>query len=546
MAWKLTINGTDQTAYVHLPNRVRMTLNSNERSMARFTLLDLIPTRFHEVVIYDTDGTTPIFGGVIQARSLMGLEEESASVLVHLSCADFGLYADWCYATQSHTSAVYLKAVLQELITENLGQYGITLATMADGPLLDPFEWKNFRVSDALRELTTRTGYVFAFSPTKVLSMVAPGTDAAPETITDADANCKSFGWADPTEVPPTKIRLMCGPSSGQYYYEETITCNGTDTHWHLKVMPSAEWGPGPWTVLHNGLHHDTIGVGASFTWDWTTGTLSLGTHATPANGDTLKIEYYVNYPFEIVEDSLDTPVVEMLASAEGALTYTQGLEIAQGMLAQNHEGREISVLSRLPGWRPAQKITVDRTDRNVDAFALITSVEIALTTDTYWEYTIKALEGTTFTETYLDKWRTLTGGVSSSSGTSVTGGSISPGSAYFHAHIGGSSSRLMNGESWVEIAEAKTCTAPASGDYTFRFEACTENAGTSITVRLYDETAGTVVASSTSSAITATTFAGGRTAVTVTLVAGHVYYAQYQNSNGTYGTLVRQASLEA
>lgn len=545
MAWKLTIGGTDRTALVRGVDHAYLEFPFNGRATARFTIKPgLIPARFSEVVIYAQDGTTPLFGGVITGRTVTGLAPQSAASLTAIDCADFGVYLDWCSTSLSYTGDVSVEDVVADLVSTTLGTYGLTYTPTVTGVTLAPFAWASKRCSDALREVCDKAGLVYSVTPAKAILVYAPGATAAPVTITDADTHCETLEWVDIDTVPSTKVVLSCG-TSGTFMYTGTRTANGTDTSWVFDVRGltppySVAVGAGYATVT-------PVGGGGEFEWSLATYTLTVGTAATPTAGTVIVVSYWVGRPFVVIAPkpplTPGTPVIEYLASAPDIIDVASGQDYADALLARvNQSPRELVITTRELGFAPGQKLTVDIAGRSVDADFSITSVSMDLITSTFWRSTVRATESVIYQGGYLDQWRTLTGGMSS--GLSIAGGSVvSPTGSPFHAHIGGSRSRVMTGTSWEPIAECKTVTAHATGTYTFRFEAVTENAATSIAVRLWDETASAVVV--TSSAITATTWAAGRTALSVLLTIGHVYYAEYENSDAVYGTLVGQASVE-
>jgi hypothetical protein len=181
MAWKLTLAGTDRTTKIHRPGSVWVDWVLNERATARFVCKPgFVPARFSEAVIYAQNGTTVLYGGLVNPRRSMAHEATRALYRTSVDCADYGVYADWCYQTKTYASPVTLKTVLTDLVTDKLSAYSITLhASQVTGPTLEAFAWTTMRVSDALRQLSERTGYVWMITSEKKLRMVVPGTDAA-------------------------------------------------------------------------------------------------------------------------------------------------------------------------------------------------------------------------------------------------------------------------------------------------------------------------------------------------------------------------------
>jgi hypothetical protein len=151
---------------------------------------------------------------------------------------DWFTYADWATISAIYDTPVTLKTVLQDLVDDALGAYGIILhPSQVDGPILAPFLWRNQRVSDALRELSERTKYVAAIAPAKVLHMFLPGTEAAPFEITEAAPHIQELVWADSDRAggaPVNKVTIICGPTGQREVHDERHYGDGVTRIWPL------------------------------------------------------------------------------------------------------------------------------------------------------------------------------------------------------------------------------------------------------------------------------------------------------------------------
>ena len=439
MAWKIEIGGVDKTTAIHLPAGVRLTLPLNGRTRATFTTSPgYSPARFAAVTIYDTDGTTALFGGFILQRRLTGLAFGVSHALTECEAVGLDAYLDWATVSLSWATDPTLQDVLDDLIAALPAGYGITLdATDYSATTLSAFAWTNVRASDALRELCDRTGLIYTMSPAGVLALAAPGGSAAPMTITDGDPNCRELVWTDPSEPPVTTVKLLCG--EGTATVVQTWTANGTDTSWVTDL-------PGTFTagyVTVGGIFM-TVGTGAMYEWDPATHTLSVGTASTPTNGTLIKLTYEAQYPFTVTATTAGTPDVTRVFERTDVFDVAQGQEIADGLLDQLSAtaARQVEVVTLEAGWRPGQEVTVDLTNRAVDATCAITEVEISLETDTYWVYRFTAVELTVYDGGYLAAWRALLAGSASGAGsvvTSATGGDVTIASFPGPIYLGGS-----------------------------------------------------------------------------------------------------------
>jgi hypothetical protein len=432
MAWKLTIAGAEQTTQIWRGEPVTFDRTLNERATASFACRpSLLPSRLAEVILYAQDGTTPLFGGLIQpgGRSGKPVSRVSSSMRTSIECGDFFMYLDWVYVSLAYTDGPTLKAVLADIVDELDASLGVTLdAGQVDGPTLEPFAWVNKKASEAVRELSERTGYVAQMSPGKALRMQTPGTEAAPFSITDAAWHCDELEWADVADVAYNTVVLSCGPS-GTGVYEQRWTVAGAETSW-VADLPAP--GPGGyWHVFVNETEFYTIGTATDpgqFNWDWATHTLTRNTAPALTAGDVIRMPYTVQFPFVVRETSGATPPVELLLAYPDVTEYHHAVEIAEGLLTRLNQptAREITIYTREHGLAPGQALTVDLDARGVSGSFVITAISATLTTDRQWYYVVTAIESSTYAGSYLDEWRRMSGGTGTASSV-VIGSGMTP-----------------------------------------------------------------------------------------------------------------------
>ena len=454
MAFRLTIDGVDRTSLIRQTDTATITSPLNAQATAKFTCLpSLIPARFAEIVFYAQDGTTPIFGGVITNRSIRPLHDRATPSLADVDCADYGFYADCCYTNLTYAAAVQLETVVADLVTEKLGAYGITYTTAATGITLQPFTWTAMRASDALRDLCTKaatfgvSSLVFAFTPAKELRVFLAGSTAAPYSISDATPHCWDATWSDSDTIPSNTVLVNCGPS-GVATQVQAWTADGTATSW-VTDLPAA--GLDPARVIVGGVSKE-VGVGKAFTWDKPTHTLAVGTDPVPASGTAITLTYTALYPFIARASNVGTgvPVIEYLApDAPDATTAGAGQDVADGILATvNQDPRVLTVTGADAGCEPGHALPIALTGRGVAGTFLISQVAIELVTAQTWHYTLTATEmqavgagfdaggfdaggfstvadgvASTYQGSYLDQWRSLTGGGSSGASAATVDG---------------------------------------------------------------------------------------------------------------------------
>jgi hypothetical protein len=249
MAWKIEIGRigsvVDRTSLIRREGGAGISLTANERSQAHFTTLPgYRPNLREEVRIYAQDGVTLLFGGVVYQRKTAS---SGAVMFTEVDCADWSIYGDWCTVDLTYAAATTLQVVLDALVAK-LAAYGVTLdATNYTGVALDPFAWAGLPVTDCLRALTDKTGFIWQFSTTKVLSLVVPGTTAAVYNLSDATPHCTVAEWQDESSKYATRVKLICGPT-GAFAVTQSWTADGTTTSW-VTDFPSAGVMPSSLTV---------------------------------------------------------------------------------------------------------------------------------------------------------------------------------------------------------------------------------------------------------------------------------------------------------
>lgn len=543
MAFKAVIGGADHTSELALSRPVEIERALNERATARFTVTPgYLPSRFDTVALYDTDGTTVLFGGFVLRRSIDPFRKSGGTepYFTEIECGDYFTAFDWAYVSLTYSTSVTLETVIDDLIAALPGSYGITKdAGQVTGPTLGAFTWERKRASDAVRELTDRTGYVATLSPLKVFKMFVPGTDAAPFALTDADPHCKTFSWNDSDRVPANKVTAVCGPSAVASTTKTWIQAGGA-TSW-VTDIPAAVGAPPPGYVTVNGVAR-TVGPGASYTWDDTTSTLSLGTDPTPTNGWSIVLVYNAQYPFEVSATSGATPVIEFQQAYPDVVDYAQGQEIAAGLLDQlDQQPREATVSTLDAGWAPGQELTVALTARMTATFVLtrvIASIQVQQPAPV-WVYRFTAIESTVYQGSYLDQWRALTGGSSGISTISGGGSSTTVTVLSSPVYMGGSYTQsLTNPTAKTLIQGAVPYVATASFTGRLRVNLKARDSGVGVKAVISDGTTDT-----STSIVTSQTFTD--TSVIVPIVAGQTYRVYVQN-NATGDGYVGYAQLEA
>ncbi len=511
MAWRLEVDGDDVTQSVDATHRVQIELGPlNERDRLTFTCKPgYLPNRLDEVYAYKQDGTTLLFGGIVLHRSFDGMLPSANPGYCEVSCVDFFAYTDWCYTEYASDVPVTVKEVLEALIAEVLTDYGFTLdAGQVDGPSVDAVDWSTgIRVSDALREIFDRTGYVVRVSPDKKIRMFLPGSEAAPHALTDAAPHCRSLRWSDPDDMDSNHYILDIGPTGTASRVQEW-TADGVDTTWEFDV-PIAAYPP--LIYVDDGVSPflGTISEpsgGGQFEIDLAANRLQVGTYGTPAAGVVLRfgpstefgdaiVGYTAQYPFRIRVGS-GSPAIYGRGARPDILEPSIGTSVAEGLLAQiNQSPLTVEVESLDSGWEPGQSLSIALTERVTGTYA-ITTAAITLISDEFWVYNFEATE-TTYQGSYLTEWRQMLGGNGASSVSAPGGSTLTVAANPFG--LGGSRDRAVTmaaSPAWHDVVDFLDYYPTVSYTGRIRGAIRARNTGVEVTLRLLNVTDSTSVES--------------------------------------------------
>lgn len=505
--WKVLIDGEERTPIV---DAFSMSSQLNDRARATVVLADFLPTRFDELVSYD--GQTPIFGGVILQRAFQGRNQYDPTFTLTVECGDWFTYADWCYTTVSYDVPVTLIDVLTDLVNDHLTNYGIALdPAQVIGPTLSPFTWTNKRVSDALRELSDRTGYVVRIAPAKLLSMFVPGTIAAPVSLTEATPNCHDLTWRDADRIPYNRVTVSCGPNGQAEVADEKHYGDGTRRRWPLNapfvaIIGALRTGNDTTGLDDGGYNVGVIEDDGAGAYPWmveraTNEVVQRADQPILAADQYFVIWYQGQFPFTVSSETGARPIVEYVETRPDVMSIPVGQEIADQLLASSQAaGRDIQVTTDVDGFDPGQALDVElEITRAISGSFLVTAVGMQIVLDTtqgdrFWQYRLDAIESALYQGNYLDGWRQLTGGGSGTtvvSGGGGDGGGTAGGGAATPVYLGGSRQFSLEPSPavWLPVPEYVPFVAGADFSGRVRADVFARRAGVAVMTRLFNVT---------------------------------------------------------
>jgi hypothetical protein len=232
---RIMIGGVDVTIEI---DACEIELGLNRQATARLAIGDeYIPARGAAALIYARDGVTPIFGGLVLARRIGGMADNTPANRGDVDLVDYSIYfEDADPVTIVSTVIQDLEDVITAIVDQALAPYGITYPAAPTGITVPPIEWTAITVPDAFKRITDATGIVFRVLPLKELDIFRPLDPAAPVSITDANLNAFALSWADPPNLPRNTVDLLCGPT-GNGVTTQQWTADGIETSWEVDIQ---------------------------------------------------------------------------------------------------------------------------------------------------------------------------------------------------------------------------------------------------------------------------------------------------------------------
>jgi len=546
MGFRMLIDGVDRSDEVA---DVEYVGEHNERSTLRFSTEPggFEPGLRDEVLYYEQDESTPVFGGVIFTRACRGLAENTDAAVFQCDCADWNYYLDRILIDGGVlTGTITLKAALEWVLTFLAG-HGFTLSASQDtGPsyTVTGFAWERKTANGIFQDLTVWSGgWVRTVSPTKVIQFVKPDllTTTAPFAITAASKAARVVEWAESSDQYATRIEVIWGGTGTREKTDAVEIDAGiiSDGYYETDVASTPTGGVSA-TINGSPATIGAAGVGNQLIWDWATHRVMAGAY-TPILGDDLTITYTAQYPGRTVLDGSGSPTLALPPVTKDDITdRATALAYATGLLAQhNQDLREYTIEVADEGLKPGQVVSIDLASRFASAMtAAITGVTETPGPGLYWRYVAKAISGV-YQGSPLDYWRGMGSGGTAPTIVSVTstGGTNPAVIAVPPIYLGGSrdTSIALVSPAYTPFVSYVPFVAAWSFSGRVRVYLWARHAGITATAQLYDETAAAAVG--TSAPVTSQT-ATERT-IDVPILVGHTYRIEILSSaanEGVYG----------
>jgi hypothetical protein len=476
-----TVGVTDRSAWT-LRASIRIVDNYNAPSVLSLTFKDSDALGGFRPALDDPitiiEGAVTRFGGLIITP-----EEEGPTSRLEVSIDAIGYLdtANYCYVTRSWAAGTMMGAVLAGIITDYLGRYGITLApsiTIGYGPSMPALDFTNVRCLDVLTQLAAIAGgvsdtgpWAVSVSPTKVLSITAPGATDAPVAIRDGDGVIRGEPrYRKTRENYADRVLLICGNAALQPRTELTFIANGTASSWYTDYPDSrafmlawvtlpggaeTPWGVGldevdqplnvqrgdplgnVWTPVTAGASHNCARLytnpGPLFS--------TIGASLMP-NSTVIRISHEPQFPFTCIDDAVSATPHDIVLSAPSIMNLAAGQASARGeRLRRSIVKKELQFLTKQTEFLPNQVLDTQVSRRGINSPTdfLITQVERSQVGQLLPRCRVTTVEGSYYLVTSTDYWKPL-GSASSSGAVVVSGGGGGGGGGSSIISFGGSS----------------------------------------------------------------------------------------------------------
>ena len=402
----LYINRVDMTDYL-IPNSLAIEdVLTKEANTCSFTIDDTTGTNKplvgQEVLIYyrPTESADPelIFGGRITdvPQDQFTLQKYTYEI----NCVDYtqdlrrNLVAD-----------TFISMTAGAIIRSIIGDYakGIGTYYVQDGETIEYIAFNYLYPENCITQLAELIGYDWYVDYEKNLHFFAPGTNAAPYSLTD-DVNDGEYRFLE-IVVDKSQLRNKQVIRGGYQYsslFTEEQVADGTQLSFNLKYEPYT-----PVSVYVNTVAH-TLGIdnvdttGFDFVVNQAEKNIKNLDHAVLAAGAILKVTYKYKMPILAqIEDSLSIQAMKELEGGDGIyegelivdeniVTKETALLRAQSELDQYSnplvEGNFTTIQY---GYRSGQLLTVNIPSRGINSTYLIRQVSISSYGNGLLEYNI-------------------------------------------------------------------------------------------------------------------------------------------------------------
>ena len=387
----------------------------NARTTMQAKIVDLneiLSINVGDSVTFENNGSV-IFAGLIQT---IDVSEEGPGYLVYnIKCVDNTAITDRRVIAKVYENE-YVGDIVTDLITEVLGEEGITAGTIQDGPVIAKAVFNYIKCSQALDYLKTTTGgYIWNIDKDKKLNFFERSTNTAPWTL-DNTVQHNSFKQLSTIDTYRNTQYVRGGQGRTNEQSDETPTPkpDGESRSFILRFPianePAIEInlnGAGWVAIASSDIGINGLNDGKKWYWSYNSQVITQDeTEVVLGTVDAIRITYVglrnlfvkIDDPAEVLARATvesNSGIYEDFQIEKSINTAVQALEYADGLIQTYAEIKDkITFSTEVSGLEAGQLLTVNKTLYGISDNFLIESITIKPKDSLSFEYTVSALDG--------------------------------------------------------------------------------------------------------------------------------------------------------
>lgn len=371
------------------------------------------PYKGDEVYFYDTDRAQTAFGGIVY-RAKKRIIPGSDIMEWTLKFTDFSALADQARVLKAYSDTTR-DAIVQDLITNYLAQFGVTAGVIATGGAVTKKKYNGQSAAEVLNELADEEGYIWYIDHQKKLHFIAKESYVAPFAITDDNPDYKELHIEESLDDFCNAIYYRGSANGITDERTETMVGDGTRTEFKVRFKLLEE----P-TIKVNDVEKTVgiWGVESGCDWYWNEGDKivrqdAAGTVLTAS--DTLSITYVGTFGIMVLlEDKASIAEhgrYEAFVEDSSVPYLDAAINAAETKLKQNpYDKVDAKIITYAAGLRAGMVLSLAQSEYGIDTQILITSVEAEEREDVdlSLKYTVEGVTGER-REDWIEFYRMMT-----------------------------------------------------------------------------------------------------------------------------------------
>jgi hypothetical protein len=520
--WAVTVGGDNVTAYVQFG--LSMQAGINQRPNVRMTLRvrDGVTHNRPEVrdTVEITDSAVSVFRGIVWSVKESPIVDDKHREYA-LECVGYQALAD-VVLLNGIVGPGTLESMLNEVVT-NLLVHGIQVdPSQVTGPTLTAMGFNFATITQCLDALAGASGYNVVWTG-EYVRLEDPGTVGAPFALDESNSTICGLEHTRTLANYINEVWVIFGDSSIRDV-TDGFTGDGSTKTFPLHYIPAV--APGNLTENGTTWAVGVYGVDTGYRWYYRSSDQALVVDAAlsaPANGHIILVPFTAQFPGAyFVRDAtgyanfgpwtMTVSYPDIFEWSQAAYAANWELDRHKGTSVTGEVVRRVRVKTFTAGLESGMTVNITATNYDLSSTScLITSMSARQVTkqrngNQLVEYTVEALEGTQYQQNWLEYFRKLNVSTGAgASGSVVSGGTSSTSTTVRGAFWGGSrefgddAGAWRDVFSWLPVRIDGTSGVPT----TVRVDQKTDNAGTSVQVRIVKVSDSSIMATGAASTST-------------------------------------------